>query len=137
MGKLKNSHDHVTKIIVTIFILNSRRPTVQMRPNLYAENHDIIHLMKYIIILWQAFYVHLVLKLKELYWFDYFKNYGFVFSHKTFFNKLALPYYWTISLLNIISRKETFHNWDINSKVTFAQCKPCLFLVKGVGVGLH
>ena len=36
MGKLKNSHDHVTKIIVTIFILNSRRPTVQMRPNLYC-----------------------------------------------------------------------------------------------------
>ena len=36
MGKLKNLHDHVTKIIVTIFILNSRRPTVQMRPNLYG-----------------------------------------------------------------------------------------------------
>ena len=36
MGKLKNSHDHVTKIIVTIFILNSRRPTVQLRPNLYS-----------------------------------------------------------------------------------------------------
>ena len=40
MGKLKNSHDHVTKIIVTIFILNSRRPTVQMRPNLYYVDHN-------------------------------------------------------------------------------------------------
>ena len=30
-------HDHVTKIIVTIFILNSRRPIVQMRPNLYLK----------------------------------------------------------------------------------------------------
>ena len=37
MGKLKKSHDHVTKIIVTISILNSRRPIVQMRPNLYFE----------------------------------------------------------------------------------------------------
>ena len=36
MGKLKKSHDHVTKIIVTISILNSRRPIVQMRPNLYV-----------------------------------------------------------------------------------------------------
>jgi len=36
MGKLRKTHDHVTKIIVTIFILNSRRPTVQMRPNLYV-----------------------------------------------------------------------------------------------------
>ena len=31
-------HDHVTKIIVTIFILNSRRPMVQMRPNLKNPN---------------------------------------------------------------------------------------------------
>ena len=34
-GKAKKWHDHVTKNIVTLFILNSRRPTVQMRPNLY------------------------------------------------------------------------------------------------------
>ena len=32
--KAKKLHDHVTKNIVTTFILNSRRPTVQMRPNL-------------------------------------------------------------------------------------------------------
>ena len=37
MGKLKKLHDHVTKNIVTMFILNSRRPTVQMRPNLYRN----------------------------------------------------------------------------------------------------
>ena len=42
MGKLKKSHDHVTKIIVTIFILNSRRPIVQMRPNLYIFSEQAI-----------------------------------------------------------------------------------------------
>ena len=35
IGKLKKLHDHVTKIIIKTFILNSRRPRVQMRPNLY------------------------------------------------------------------------------------------------------
>ena len=35
MGKLKNPHDHVTKNIAIASILNSRRPIVQLRPNLY------------------------------------------------------------------------------------------------------
>ena len=37
MGKFKKLHDHVTKNIVTSFILNSRRASVQTRPNLYKE----------------------------------------------------------------------------------------------------
>ena len=33
-GEAKNSLDHVTKIIASLLILNSRRSIVQMRPNL-------------------------------------------------------------------------------------------------------
>ena len=42
MGNLKKLHDHVSKNIVTTFILNSRRPTVQMRPVYHKRGHSIL-----------------------------------------------------------------------------------------------